>query len=136
MLPTTDYTALLHLTPVHQLGEGSLELVQRLDVMKLDLRIGHSVLRQSTALIPRWRSDSLLTESIQRLSWVHCRRGSSVPGPLEARRRATRRRNASLASVGPSGLPVDVGLLFGPSRDIQWWKVPNSTELQAAAVKR
>lgn len=40
------------------------------------------------------------------------RSGSSVPGPLEARRRLARRKNADLAMAG-SAAPVGIGVLFG-----------------------
>jgi hypothetical protein len=125
-----------HCTPKLQSSVVGLEPVQRLDVMKLDLSIGRPVLQQSPASTSIWISDFLLAEPIQRFTCVHRRHGSSVPGPLEARRRATRRRSTSLASVGPNGPPIDVGSLFGPGRSCEWWNIPNSSAPQAAAVER
>jgi hypothetical protein len=64
-----------------------------------------------------WISDELLAEAFNRyvrVSHTTKRHGSNVPGPLEARRRATKRRMGMAvagAAMGPPG--GDFGALFG-----------------------
>ncbi|KAF2466769.1 uncharacterized protein BDR25DRAFT_305977 [Lindgomyces ingoldianus] len=68
---------------------------------------------------PVWISDELLSLTLERFLRITChqqrRHGSHVPGPLEARRRAVKRRMTALAS--PSGVitppPFSLGALFG-----------------------
>ncbi|WEW58038.1 hypothetical protein PRK78_003505 [Emydomyces testavorans] len=60
-----------------------------------------------------WISDALLARSFAQFATAPRRYGSNVPGPLEARRRLARRRNANLAMVGGGSAGVDPSLLFG-----------------------
>lgn len=82
-----------------------------------------------------WTSDAVLADAVQRLTCAHQRHGSSVPGPLEARRRATRRKNASLAPGRRGALPIDAEALFGSGRNAKWWNTPtpNSSALEEEA---
>ncbi|KIX06026.1 uncharacterized protein Z518_04000 [Rhinocladiella mackenziei CBS 650.93] len=68
-----------------------------------------------------WISDKLLADAFRR--FCHPKRyGSSVPGPLEAQRRAAKRKNTSLAPSLPGGIPVDPSVVFGCSSKIDWWQ--------------
>ena len=68
-----------------------------------------------------WISDDLLALAVNRFFRATCphqrRHGSNVPGPLEARRRATKRGMTVQAAMSPSGgmMPplFDFGALFG-----------------------
>ncbi|KAJ5081617.1 hypothetical protein NUU61_009881 [Penicillium alfredii] len=59
-----------------------------------------------------WISDDLLAATFRRFANGQRRHGSCVPGPLEARRRLAKRRNAVLASIG-GGPAEDIACLFG-----------------------
>lgn len=84
-----------------------------------------------------WISDELLTEAFHRyVSVSHATRryGSNVPGPLEARKRAAKRRMgfaAASASMGPA-YGGDFGALFGAGAggstiESNWsWKPPGT----------
>ncbi len=99
--------------------------------MTLDGRKAHRVLRKSTYPSNSiWISDALLAETIQRFTYLQLRYGSAVPGPLEARRRATRRKNTSLSATGHGGVPIEVGALLGPGKKVEWWNVLNTSEPQ------
>ncbi|KAK2783480.1 hypothetical protein FQN52_009600 [Onygenales sp. PD_12] len=68
-----------------------------------------------------WISDDTLSDTFFRFAKHHRRHGSSVPGPLEAQKRAARRRHVDLARMGCPAPPVDVGVLFGkPGQNTQW----------------
>ncbi|KAJ9607205.1 hypothetical protein H2200_008277 [Cladophialophora chaetospira] len=71
-----------------------------------------------------WISDALLAETFHR--FCHPKRyGSNVPGPLEAQRRAAKRKNTSLAFAGSGGAPIDPSILFGSSTNhTDWWRGP------------
>ncbi|KAF7513165.1 hypothetical protein GJ744_010561 [Endocarpon pusillum] len=100
--------------------------------MTYDCRIAYSGLRKHTYPSNSiWISDALLAGTIQRFTYLHLRYGSAVPGPLEARRRATRRKNASLTATGRGGAPIELGALFGPCKKVDWWNAPNPSEMQA-----
>ena len=74
-----------------------------------------------------WISDALLADTFTR--FCHRKRhGSNVPGPLEAQRRAARRKNTSLAYASHGVPSVDPALVFGGSKDINWWQTPTSQE--------
>ena len=81
-----------------------------------------------------WIGDDILNHTLHRfiLLSAHRRHGSHVPGPLEARRRAAKRR---LMNVAPVGAPnaTDSGFLAGLRRrepsDFQW-QAPNSPTSQ------
>ncbi|KAL1620362.1 hypothetical protein SLS54_006146 [Diplodia seriata] len=82
---------------------------------------------------PIWITDDLLADAFHRFLNVsdanHKRYGSNVPGPLEARRRASKRRMMGLAPASPAFGP-DIGALFGPDKLHQpWgWKPPKTAE--------
>ncbi|KAJ6160955.1 hypothetical protein N7470_004351 [Penicillium chermesinum] len=57
-----------------------------------------------------WVSDDLIAAAFCRFAHGQRRHGSSVPGPLEARRRLAKRRNTALAGVGGA---EDIACLFG-----------------------
>lgn len=89
----------------------------------------HAARQQSTIVTPTlqaavgvatkylWISDAQLAESFARfvrVSRTHRRYQSSVPGPLEARRRLARRRIGHLGTASSDGLPnAEFGALFG-----------------------
>ena len=93
-----------------------------------------------------WISDELLAEAFNRyvrVSHTTRRYGSNVPGPLEARRRATKRRMGMAvagAAMGPSG--GDFGALFGggagqPPMQIGWtWTAPGMQLNPSAPSKK
>jgi hypothetical protein len=60
-----------------------------------------------------WISDDILARTFRRFAFGQRRHGSSIPGPLEARKRLARRKNTDLARVGGSGAAIDIGALFG-----------------------
>ena len=61
-----------------------------------------------------WISDELLACTFAR--FCQRRHGSCVPGPLEARRRAAKRKNTSLASQSWSPVSLD------PGQHVSWWQ--------------
>ena len=60
-----------------------------------------------------WISQELLDSTFQSFAHGQRRRGSQVPGPLEARRRLAKRRNTALTSVAGFGPFDDVSCLLG-----------------------
>ncbi|OJD14624.1 hypothetical protein AJ78_05054 [Emergomyces pasteurianus Ep9510] len=60
-----------------------------------------------------WISDELVSEGFYRFARHHKRYGSSVPGPLEAQKRLSRRRHAALALAGLPPPPIEAAILFG-----------------------
>ena len=89
---------------------------------------------QSTTSDHIWISDDILNRVLRRFLSPRCsqRNGSSVPGPLEAQRRAGKRRMMGLAPVGAGGANLEQGLFgnFGRKRDQQkWqWQAPTVSE--------
>ncbi|OAP65223.1 hypothetical protein AYL99_01195 [Fonsecaea erecta] len=78
-----------------------------------------------------WISDALLTDAFNRFCH-HKRYGSSVPGPLEAQRRAARRKNTSLAYASPGGISADPSIVLGSSANkLAWWQSPQHAETAA-----
>ena len=71
---------------------------------------------------PIWITDAVLADSFRRFTHVIRRHGSNVPGPLEARRRASKRRNTSLAHAGGGAAPVDPANLFPTRPQNPWWQ--------------
>lgn len=74
-----------------------------------------------------WISDELLNNLYQSFSFSITlkRHGSSVPGPLEAQRRAAKRRMMGLANVGggeAGGFHPAFVAKLDPSRDLYGWK--------------
>lgn len=57
----------------------------------------------------------------QLVTGPQCRFASAIPGPLEARRRSSKRRNTSLAQSGHVPASVDSSVVFGPPGYIDWW---------------
>lgn len=96
------------------------------DVMTCMVRASRRVLASSkpTSTDSIWISESLLAESFRRFICIQSRHGSNVPGPMEARRRANKRRNASLAQSGSSP-PIDPNILFGAGPHHAWWQTSN-----------
>jgi hypothetical protein len=96
--------------------------------MSKALGIGSCFSRQSSPYI--WISDSFLTETFNR--FCHNRRhGSNVPGPLEAQRRASRRKNTSLAYVGGGGIATDPTIVLGSSANkLAWWNATESKPVE------
>ena len=90
--------------------------------MKRRLAAASCISRQSYNSV--WISDVLLTETFNR--FCHPKRyGSSVPGPLEAQRRAAKRKNTNLAYTGSGGASVDPSVIFGRSAtQHDWWRAP------------
>ncbi|KAE9978543.1 hypothetical protein BLS_000476 [Venturia inaequalis] len=82
---------------------------------------------------PLWITDEVVDNAFDRflrVSRTAKRYGSSVPGPLEAQRRLSKRRVAGLAAVGGPAA-FDVGVLFGsgpPTRDELNWHAPATKE--------
>ncbi|ETN39350.1 uncharacterized protein HMPREF1541_05573 [Cyphellophora europaea CBS 101466] len=68
-----------------------------------------------------WITDDVLADTFRRFASLSVRHGSHVPGPLEARKRAAKRKNTSLAHIGPSP-PIDSTLLFAKKSESGWWK--------------
>ena len=91
--------------------------------MKLENCAARQIIRSGSEgyLTSIWIPDSLLAESLHRVTCRHRRHGSSVPGPLEARKRATRRKNTNLASSGQGGPQIEVVSMFGPGVKQEWW---------------
>lgn len=81
-----------------------------------------------------WISDDLFNSALRRfvLLAVSRRHGSYVPGPLEARRRAAKRRIMNLAEAG--GETIDPGFLAGNNpghNSWNWqWQGPTGPVLQ------
>ncbi|KIW78441.1 hypothetical protein Z517_08277 [Fonsecaea pedrosoi CBS 271.37] len=83
-----------------------------------------------------WISDALLTDTFNRFGH-HKRYGSSVPGPLEAQRRAARRKNTSLAYASPGGIAADPSIVLGSSANkLAWWQSPQHGEAADSASPR
>ncbi|KIV80526.1 hypothetical protein PV11_08019 [Exophiala sideris] len=74
-----------------------------------------------------WVSDTLLAETFTRFCH-HRRHGSNVPGPLEAQRRATRRKNTSLAHSSSPNVPYDPAVVVGRNRNADWWQSPTNRD--------
>ena len=87
-----------------------------------------------------WISEALLRTAFHRLSWLLSsrRHGSSVPGPLEARRRAARRRLMNLAPRSVGGAP-DLTFLNGKNQipdSMRWNWQPPTVSLQPKVEPR
>lgn len=75
-----------------------------------------------------WISDGLLADTFAR--FCHQKRhGSNVPGPLEAQRRTSRRKNTSFAYTSQGAPAIDPALVFTRSQNIDWWHTPTDCEL-------
>ena len=78
---------------------------------------------------PLWITDDILNNALSRvtLSEFSRRHGSSVPGPLEARRRAAKRRLMNLASPAAAGV-IEQSFLPGVNSGLAtgWqWQAPS-----------
>lgn len=77
-------------------------------------------IRSQTAILVRI-SDRLVASTFSQVSQQR-RHGSCVPGPLEARRRASRRRNASLAYPSWGDMFIDPADVLGRAVRPGWWQ--------------
>ncbi|OJD34662.1 fungal specific transcription factor domain containing protein [Diplodia corticola] len=100
--------------------------------------VHHTVLRHAQ---PIWITDDVLADAFHRFLNVsdanRKRYGSNVPGPLEARRRASRRRMMGLATAAP-GIGPDIGALFGADQPLHqsWsWEPPMKPEQSLSREK-
>ncbi|KIX92607.1 uncharacterized protein Z520_11636 [Fonsecaea multimorphosa CBS 102226] len=83
-----------------------------------------------------WISDVLVTDTFNRFCH-HKRYGSSVPGPLEAQRRAARRKNTSLAYTSSGGISADPSIVLGSSANkLAWWQSFQRAEAADSASPR
>ncbi|RMZ83057.1 hypothetical protein DV738_g1339, partial [Chaetothyriales sp. CBS 135597] len=82
-----------------------------------------------TTVQPLWITDAVLANAYQRFAWAcsHRRHGSNVPGPLEARRRAAKRKNTSWAQLRTHS-PIEPALLFGQQNHAEWWQSAGKQE--------
>ena len=88
-------------------------------------RAAHRIVPPSVQHV--WITDEVLAIAFHhflRVTFTSQRRyGSNVPGPLEARRRASKRRIMGLAAAGGGGGAPSVGALFGlGSREPRSWR--------------
>ncbi|KAL8949345.1 MAG: hypothetical protein Q9222_004531 [Ikaeria aurantiellina] len=88
-----------------------------------------------------WISDDVLNYALNRFSHLRVsrRHGSSIPGPLEARKRAARRRLTDLASTG-GGSNLHPGFLAGLNHGQDYeqgwqWQSPSTVKRQDAPKK-
>ena len=97
--------------------------------MTKTLTAASCVSRQRTQFL--WISDALLADTFN--SFCHHKRyGSNVPGPLEAQRRAAKRKNTSLAHVNSGGISADPSIVLGSSANkLAWWNFPKDTESES-----
>lgn len=77
-----------------------------------------------------WITDDILADAFRRFTSVYVRHGSHVPGPLEARRRASKRKNTNLAHLGAP--KVDPAILFSKKPQIGWWNEGQVVESKTA----
>jgi hypothetical protein len=105
--------------------------------MNLDHHVARRVLRKpsSRRSYAGWIPDSINADSAHRFSCLSVRHGSSVPGPLEARKRAVRRRNTSLASAARIGAPTETGVLSALGGKVEWWNVSRLFEPRTGAAE-
>lgn len=87
-----------------------------------------------------WISDDVLTRAFQRfaLSQTSKRHGSFTPGPLEARKRAAKRRMMNIARTGGTQ-PVHPGILSGLDGVMEprgWSEDPQSSAPSTVEVKK
>ena len=97
----------------------------------------HALKPSSPSIDHLWISDDLLAATFRRFAHGQRRHGSCVPGPLEARRRLTKRRNTALASI--RGGPGDeYACLFGRNgrEHMKWSDHPwqKATEVQGTCL--
>jgi len=83
--------------------------------------ISHSISSQPANFI--WISDAVLTKTFSRFCRLQRRHGSCVPGPLEARRRASRRKTTNLASpTWAEGYTNPSELIERGAQPAAWWQ--------------
>jgi hypothetical protein len=81
------------------------------------------------AVQPIWITDAVLANAFRRFTHTGRRHASNVPGPLEARKRASKRKSTSFAHASASPIPIDPALLFpNRSKDPWWQKKQEPTE--------
>lgn len=90
---------------------------------------GASCLSLATAnpVQPIWITDAVLADAFRKLTQSSRRHGSNVPGPLESRNRASKRRNTGLAYAGGAP-PIDPAILFSKRPRDTWWQKEPETE--------
>lgn len=76
-----------------------------------------------------WISDDLLAHTFSAFVKTHRRHGSNVPGPLEARKRAAKRRTTTLAQISPTH--PDPAIVMGSVAQSGWWKQSEPTKTSA-----
>ncbi|KIW95942.1 uncharacterized protein Z519_03008 [Cladophialophora bantiana CBS 173.52] len=82
-----------------------------------------------------WIPDALLTDTFNRFCH-HKRYGSSVPGPLEAQRRAAKRKNTSLAHASLGGISTDPSIVLGSSANkLAWWQSLKDAEADSVSSR-
>ena len=77
-----------------------------------------------------WITDAVLAETFRRFTHATRRYGSNVPGPLESRRRASKRKNASLAYQAGSATPVDPAVLLPIRPQNSWWQKQSEPDIR------
>lgn len=87
-----------------------------------------------------WISDDILNRTLHSFSLcrIQSRHGSSTPGPLEARKRATKRRIVNLAQAG-EGRGIDPGFLAGLrglEQGGRQWQAPDLPASQIPSPKK
>lgn len=83
--------------------------------------ISHSISSQPANFI--WISDAVLTQTFSRFCRLQRRHGSCVPGPLEARRRASRRKTTNLASpTWGEAFTIPSELIESGAQPAAWWQ--------------
>ena len=119
--------SLVRTSQTSHLGESrSRRHYSRPNVMNKGLSAATCVSHQRPSFI--WISDGLLADTFAR--FCHQKRhGSNVPGPLEAQRRTSRRKNTSLAYATHSAPSVDPSLVLTRSQNVDWWQAPTACEL-------
>ena len=91
-------------------------------------QLGQHIAQLSPSSI--WITDAVLEHAWARFVCPQRRHGSSVPGPLEARRRSAKRRMTELAGSAGGGGHIDSALLMGMDTKRQWgWNPPEPPNL-------
>lgn len=73
-----------------------------------------------------WVSEDVLSETFTAFVRNHKRSGSNVPGPLEARKRAAKRRATHLAHQSATNYSPESFGLFDTQSQHEWWQKPES----------
>ncbi|RMZ91288.1 hypothetical protein DV736_g1478, partial [Chaetothyriales sp. CBS 134916] len=128
LLPDTDTNSDLSVESHDSNNEGRIKAVQRL--MKKVTRAISDFRKESlvsSTTEPLCITDAVLANTYHRFTCSHRRHGSNVPGPLEARRRAAKRKNTSWAQLRTHN-PIEPALLFGQQNQAEWWQSPEKQD--------